>query len=253
MKKTALIAISAMAILGCAKEKLILKSDLILENIKGKVQSITEYKYASSDGEKGQLKFEVNYKYDEAGNQIEKTIAIFPNSGNSTTSRTTYKYNPDGYPVERTDKGVNGELFHKTLLAYDATGNLINTKYYSDDNRLITIKNLKYDSHGNPIEEVVIIGDGQPTKITRKFDPSGKVIEENWYNGDGTLSSKSIVENDENGNPVKGSTYDAQGTLMAKSICEYNYDQQENWIKKRPIVNGEPKGIVERQITYYKQ
>ena len=88
-----------------------------------------------------------------------------------------------------------------------------------------------YDEKGNKIEENDYDSDGRlDSKTTYKYDEKGNIIEENDYDSDGRLDSKYIYKYDEKGNKIEENRYDSNGRLSQKTT--YKYDEKGNTIEK---------------------
>ena len=87
-----------------------------------------------------------------------------------------------------------------------------------------------YDKKGNIIEENDYDSDGSlNSKTTYKYDEKGNKIEENDYDSDGRLSYKYTYKYDEKGNIIEENHYDSDGRLRSKYT--YKYDKKGNMIE----------------------
>ena len=108
------------------------------------------------------------------------------------------------------------------------------------------------ESHYELVEKFgEIEKDSLRSKTTHKYDEKGNNIEENRYNGDGSLDFNITYKYDEKGNMIEENYYIAGGSLSSKYTYNYEFDAMGNWIKKTCIANDKPKELIERVIEYY--
>ena len=104
-----------------------------------------------------------------------------------------------------------------------------------------------YDKKGNIIEENDYDSDGSlNSKTTYKYDEKGNKIEENDYDSDGRLDSKTTYKYDEKGNIIEENHYDSDGRLDSKTT--YKYDEKGNTIEKNYYSYSD--GRLDSKITY---
>lgn len=171
----------------------------------------------------GRLKWEENTKYDAKG---LKTESIDFNTVTGVETRFYYKYNEKGLPIEEYEyTGENTKKFKKKLTNYDADGNVIELKQYSENG--ILLYEGRFDKYGNHLADVA-------------------------YNEDGSLHDKITAEYkyDSRGNEIEEALHYTDGS-GAISIGKYEYDQKNNWIRKTVFEDGEATRLIEREITYY--
>ena len=81
----------------------------------------------------------------------------------------------------------------------------------------------KYDATGNMIEQAYYNADGSLSfKYIAKYDAAGSKIEEAYYNADGSLSGKYICKYDAVGNRIERAEYNVNGSLSGKTISKYD-------------------------------
>ena len=81
------------------------------------------------------------------------------------------------------------------------------------------------------------------------YNEKGNKIEENYYNSNGRLYSKTTYKYDEKGNNIEKNNYDSNGRLDSKHT--YEYDKNNNWTQRIEYKNTIPHRITERIIEYY--
>ena len=117
---------------------------------------------------------------------------------------------------------------------------------YTDDGRFKI-----YNEKGNKIEENYYNSNGRLySKTTYKYDEKGNMIEDNFYDSDdGSLIYKNTYKYDEKGNIIEENHYDSNGRLDSKYT--YEYDKNNNWTQRIEYKNTIPHRITERIIEYY--
>ncbi|TAL59828.1 MAG: hypothetical protein EPN85_08580 [Bacteroidetes bacterium] len=182
------------------------KTDLEVMNLKGKVKSIQENKYAfvKKFGKVKKRKILIDYLYllNETGNLIEE-------KGNW--------YSPDG------------RIAGKYNCKYDGKGNIIEeNKYFEVDCVMTDIITVK-QHYGNWEMLNYNTCAGMDSKSIHKYDNHGKLIESNCYNSVGSLTEKETFSYNNNGNVIENNSYRPNGILTQKSI--YQYDSTGNMIE----------------------
>jgi len=82
-----------------------------------------------------------------------------------------------------------------------------------------------YDSAGNETISILTRPNGDYTKFISSYDVHNNMIEQNWYNEDGTHKHKTSFE--------------------------YTYDEHNNWTTRKRFSNDELGMVWEREIVYY--
>lgn len=159
------------------------------------------------------------YKYDSNNKLIERKHCDA--KGDCWRSEYVYsskrvkekKYNLDG-----SYSGMNVSIFNRN-------GNLIKESFYNSENKIDFIEIYKYDKDDNLIEE------GRKSKYEDHH---------NW---------KYIY--DDKGNEVKYYRYNINSDITFKIIYKYEFDNNDNWIKKTSYETDLPKNITIREIEYF--
>ena len=173
--------------------------------------------------ENGRLKWEETLKYDAKGNKVE--VLDF-NTIDGSEIRHYFKYNEMGKPIEENEyAGENTKKYKRTINNYDEQGNLIEIKQYNENG--VQIYEGRFDRYGNHLADIA-------------------------YNEDGSLHDKITAEYryDSKGNEIEETLHYTDGS-GATSISKYEYDGQNNWVKKTVFEDGEATRLIEREITYY--
>ena len=216
---------------------------------------------------------------------IHKTITFFNEKGLMTEfynyepihtllSRQTFIYNDKGKLIEYNLYKPDGILEEKRTYKYDDKGNRINcffdsslffTSKFDDNgneiecietNNNIKYKDIyKYDDKGNRIEEAEYVsGDSLSHIKTYKYDDKGNKIEEKriFYNSNEQWQNKFITyKYNEKGDMIELNSSNLEGKLSFKLIFNYEYDKNNNFIRRTSYLNGTPNNIIEHEIEYY--
>jgi hypothetical protein len=148
------------------------------------------------------------------------------NTANGLEARHYFKYNAQNLPIEEYEyASETAKKFKKTLTNYDAEGNVIEIKQYSENG--VLIYEGRFDKYGNHLADVA-------------------------YNEDGSLHDKITAEYryDSKGNEIEETLHYTDGAA-ATSISKYEYDAHNNWIRKTVFEDGQATRVIERDITYY--
>ncbi len=113
---------------------------------------------------------------------------------------------------------------------------------YTDDGRFKI-----YNEKGNKIEENYYNSNGRLySKTTYKYDEKGNMIEDNFYDSnDGSLIYKNTYKYDEKGNKIEKYHYDEDGKFNYKYT--YKYDEKGNIIEEN---HYDSNGRLDSKYTY---
>lgn len=296
MKKYLFISIGLLLLFGCnvnssskiikSNTSKIIKSDLVLENIQGKVHSLKEFSYRANESYSALTKgdrvrrytFENDFYniYDSDGRKIEEGIFDDYSDG-GLLYKIVYTYNNNGILIEGNYYSTNDEFLRKQTYTYDKIGNLIEKTSINFDGSFAEKLTFIYNELGNNIEENIYNNSNQRTKLTYQYDSIGNKIEKKYFNINGGLMSLTKYKYNENGFMVeenkehfpeidilsKKITYkydmhgnkieeNGDGSLGGKWTFKYEYDRHHNWTKQILFKEEEPRYIIERKILYYK-
>jgi len=245
------------------------------------VKSIIEVYYIAFKKD-GAVKKNNQYADMSDGNKIFKSynkkgklLEIIRLNNNDTVKRISYVFQK-GYLKEKKIFGTKNKLLKTVKYIYDTTGKLYLEETYSDKEKVST-DTLKYNQHG--IQKFKIISDAggkllmtkgynyningniiefssfnyftdDYTRITYKYNLQGKITEKITEIND-YLNEKITFKYDSNGNITEKTKHDYTGSLVYKKTFKYEFDKDNNWIKKIIYKEGIPQYIVERKIQYY--
>jgi len=204
----------------------------------------------------GTLDAKWTYKYDKKGILLEENI-YSPEGVLQITTKSTY--NENGNKIEESSVYSNGSLNNKELFKYDEKGNLIELNrnspwdslnfkgaycckvyHYTYDDKSIKTSGTGYDSKGN-------------ISFISKFDSRKNLIESNSYNkvDNKNIEYKTVYKYDDKRNVVEEKYDSSDGSFQGRIFFKYDYDKQNNWIKKIELESDIPKSITIREITYF--
>ena len=201
-----------------------------------------------SDGDLFQL---TKYFYDEQNNQTE---TLNYNSQGNLEKSVTFNYNNDIYTEGSTYNSI-GNLIVKEV--YDFKGNLSETikadgVFYSqldEYGRFTGYIKYQYDDENNLTKASVYrLGGILIGYLENLYDEQGNLIEiSTMYTQNGSKSTRKN-KYDENNNKVESLLYSSSNILDEQEECEYEYDDNANWIERICVTYSDKFG--ERQIDY---
>lgn len=187
-------------------------------------------------------------------------------------SRMEYYYNPQGQLFETR---YNSD---KTLYVYNPEGYLIKDATYSPGGFLKTHYNYQVDTNGKVLKEETYHANQLESTIAYTYDKQGDPVEMRYYDAQGNLLQKVESKFNKQHLAERNRTYDKDNKLVnitnkkynsqgdciklqaenklpqkQKNVAtyEYKYDNRGNWIAKTTFINGEPRQIIERTLSYY--
>ena len=187
-------------------------------------------------------------------------------------SRMEYYYNPQGQLFETR---YNSD---KTLYVYNPEGYLIKDATYSPGGFLKTHYNYQVDTNGKVLKEETYHANQLESTIAYIYDKQGDPVEMRYYDAQGNLLQRVESKFNKQHLAERNRTYDKDNKLVnitnkkynsqgdciklqaenklpqkQKNVAtyEYKYDNRGNWIAKTTFINGEPRQIIERTLSYY--
>lgn len=196
----------------------------------------------------GGLFLEEIYRYDDRGNLMEM---IENNSLGKILRTIKYSYNEKGNEIEKNISKPDGSLLFKHVYKYDDKGNRIEWRYYDSDLKLIYKWKYKYNDKGYFIYGKRIYYNGKSDlKSTYKRNSEGVMVVWKQY-GNGTLINNEKYKDDDRGNLIEQKILDRFGFVKKIITYKYEYDKNNNWIKRILFINKKPIWITEKTIEYY--
>src|SRR5258705_5665470 len=199
MKKFFFLLSSAVLLFACNNEKTAeapKNTDLLQQNLKGKVQSITEESYAvDSTGKMGAKDSTATVSdFDEKGYQSKQTTK---NSAGIVTDETTIAHYDNGATKEVSGVSKGKQTF-KFAIEIDSSGKYSGAKAYdSTGNQTSYFKGLTQDEFGN-------------------------VLTGTEYKMDNTVKSSFVNSYDKNGHSTGGIAKDSSGKETFHSTVKLN-------------------------------
>ena len=95
------------------------------------------------------------------------------------------------------------------------------------------------DKNGNRIERTVFMGDHMTKKETSRYE-NNRLVEEQSFAPDGTMTEKRVYKYDDAGNNTEMEFYDRDGELMQRYL--YKYDSHGNRIECRSTTTSTSTG-----------
>lgn len=222
-------------------------SDSILYNMK------TIYKYDDENRfEKvifsfgGGLFRENNYKYDDKDNFIEITVHT---GSDDLFVVYKYKYDNVGNIIEEKQNDSSGITISMNTFKYDGKENMIEHNCFflkKSKLRLLFKKKFKYDDRGKLTEMKL-----NNLKISYKYDEKGYKTEEKIDITLGRSDQKTNYKYDNYGNVIEERTTYPKYKYTSTVTYKYEFDDNNNWIKRIVYLDKKPISITERTIEYY--
>jgi hypothetical protein len=223
-------------------------TDYKVDNLKGKVKSITETNYVAVDKfgniEKGEEINWVSKKYNTKGytieiNQIpseedadnldwlyEDEDTEYKNTGaNRTVDTYIYKYNNKG-KITEFDHIIDGTMTYKYIYKYDDMERLTTCLSYNAKDSSLIAKFIYQYNNGKCTEMkyLAILNLLYEKKI---YDNKYKLLEKYEYNEYGNIVAQSFYEYDNKGTLVKTLVYDSYEILKTKALYNSYEDISE--------------------------
>jgi len=255
-------------------------NDLELENLKGKVRTITFEQYRIEEIIKTDSKDSLTYMH----KYLDKKHVVNYNIKGFKTDRIDYKWNgkiddyinykylPDGKLIE----GPEGEYF------YDKSGNLYLTVYtqkgsgkkrctkyiynskellaeklvYNYDSQLVRYYSYEYDSRNKlAVSYYKYFGDAYTYRTNEKseyfYDSAFNLVKIKTTGLNTSYTDVQEMKRNERNDIVFLKLSNLSSNEETVNTFEYEYDSQNNWIKKRIYLDQKLEAVYERSIDYY--
>lgn len=266
------------------------KSDLEKMKLRGKVKSYREYSYKANSSfgkiSKGERQYEEGFDYYPNGGFLtfntkgflkenieydikdgikEKNTYIYDEnekiietkryySDKNALYLLLYKYDDKGFLTERTLYNSKGIIDNKDVYGNQKENNEIIVNNYGSDGELNFSTSSKFDNEGNIIEyrDNSYSGNGFSSTISYIYDNQDNMVKEN--------SATTLTDDGRTLDMISNYNYNKYGDKIehwfddsteSKTTYEYEYDSQNNWIKRIEFDKRFPKFILERKIEYY--
>ena len=188
--------------------------DLIQENLKGKIKTITEsnFKVISKFGEfkKDIVLSTLVNKYNEKGNKTEEEYTDY---GNNIQNRHVLEYNTNNYIITSTNYNPDNTIATKMIIKYNDKKRIVDMSSYNGNGTLVNKYKLTYDNS------------------------TFENYELNEYSADGILNAKYSGKLDKNNNQIEWCTYEQTGGINMKEV--FVYDSASRLLEKRVYQKGQ--------------
>ena len=218
--------------------------------------------YVSEDGKKN-LRYEMEYEYDDNGNCIHRSTTSYRDDMEPQKSETNAEYDEEGHCVKEDHLDSDGKVTGSTSYEYecDEEGRTLkekrSDKYYSEYGDTESSYITEYSYNGDQFTCDTYRND-EITKSAKGFvlDGENYTTEEILYNeenpkteDDESYSSK-LIKTYEGNRVVKDEKYDNKGELNHETSYEYELDENNNPITVKTVVKYSD-GEVSTAITEY--
>ncbi len=188
--------------------------------------SRAEFRYSPS----GRLERETNY--DATGKYLYSN---------------TWNYDKEGREIYRKHRSRERTVFLRTDLSYNDKGYLTRERTQARGGRTLSMARWKYDTVGNPIEEIISDADNIVTRRSRyRYNSNRKLIEEkNTYYG---ITVSTAYKYDSAGNMIAQTDYNA--AHKPEKRIEYSYNSRGEETEQRTFNAYD---VLQRTVTYRRE
>lgn len=128
--------------------------------------------------------------------------------------------------TRRSNHYENGELIEYWVYEYDRTGNNIRTICYDASNVIKNTEEAEFDKNGNEIRNVTTHSDSGGCRVeTFTYDATGRRVRidaEDTYNGEEQDTSYTLITYDDVARTETHAYYQSDGTVQGKFVIEYD-------------------------------
>lgn len=259
MKKFILFLPAAVLFLACNNEKKagdLTNTDLIQQNLKGKVQHYDEMSYAvDSTGKMGAMDSITNSQdFDEKGYQ---TKFINKNSKGEVQTEGTMTHYDNG-AVKSFESKTKGVLSSKMEIGIDSSGKYNSAKTFDSTGKMSSYyKDISENEFGEVLTGTEYHADNTPkSSFISNYDKDGHYLGAVGKDSTGKETFHSIIKLNDKGDPIEQTTTTVMKDSTKTETLTYkydSYDEKGNWTQ-RTISNDKGKAtkIEKRTYTYYK-
>lgn len=155
----------------------------------------------------------------------------FYESDKKLKSISKYKYDQNGYAIEKTEYLANGDMDEKIICKNDSKGNPIEILNYDSKGKLNNKENNKYDNNGNNIESITKWPEGGYIKSTSIYDEKNNLIEHEYYYDEILNSSESYLYSDDRLTKIEETKFEKRYNPDYDSYKTTKYDKKGNQIE----------------------
>lgn len=222
---------------------------------------------------KANLESKVLFKYDENNNNIERTTYHYDGS---LASRKVNKFDRGNKLVESHEFDVYGKVTNKKTTSYDSAGHRILTSYEWMSRGLVKTLESVFDNSDNNVANLYFSDDALASREIKHYDVKGNVVETIQYFpltneqvatrckynkqrnkvevivfNNNLAKSRTLFRYDAKNNLTEILSYGVLGTLESHHQYLYEFDAENNWIKRIHVFNKQPSSVLVRRIEYF--
>lgn len=193
-----------------------------------------------------------NYVYDETGKLVRSTEC---DADGKISFQSEYHYDSNSFISESIQYRENGLICNWIQFFYDGEGNKIESTQYSELGAMEKKEVYWYNRKGQLTQKVWSISEIQENhKENFSYDFQGNLVES--IEQDSEEKTKRVYYYDDDSRMVGEEFYQDDGSLSYKSKFSYKWDKYGNWWKRKiihhyPLDNDWHYLINYRKITYF--
>ncbi|MFI5185344.1 MAG: hypothetical protein ACHQF0_01320 [Chitinophagales bacterium] len=260
MKKFFFVLLAGFLVTACNNEKKTeapKNTDLIGQNLKGKVQHYEEMSYAvDSTGKMGAMDSIINTQdFDEMGYQ---TTSSGKNSKGEVMSEGTVTHYDKGQ-VKEFDNKNKGKLTSKMTIEIDSNGKYSRADSYDSTGKITSYyKDITENEYGEVLKGTEYKMDNTvKSSFENSFDKDGHYIGGSSKDSSGKETFHSTVKLNDKGDAAEESDMTVTKDSTKNETFTYKYDSYDdkgNWTQRTTYNDkGKPTKIIKRTYTYYKE
>lgn len=214
-----------------------------------------------------QLLHEEKIKYDKMGNKVQHLINGNPSNFSYTYNgdqkmveimefddnknllkMDVYWYNEEGLKTKWGRYNSSGTNIYKVIYTYNEDGKVTEQNNFNGAKELEYQKQIEYNVNGEIVKIIELDGQGQVQyQIDYEYRNNlmSKKVE---YFQDGTRTE--YLFDEKNGNMSELVFFNSENEVDHSEKFEYNYDDNNNWVRKTRVYNNVEEIIV-RSLEYY--
>jgi hypothetical protein len=259
MKKLFLVLSVSGLLAACNNEKKAAapkNTDLIQQNLKGKVQQFDEMSYAvDSTGKMGAKDSITNSQsFDEKGYQ---TKFGSKNAAGEVVNEGMATHYDNGQTKEFESKN-KGKLAFKMVIELDSNGKYLRADNYDSSGKISSYyKDLSENEYGEVLKGTEYKPDNtMKSSFENNYDKDGHYIGSSGKDSTGKETFHSTVKLNDKGDAAEETTMTVTKDSTKNETVSYkydSYDDQGNWTQRTTYNDkGKPTKIVKRTYSYYK-
>ena len=214
--------------------------------INGNAVYVIEYTYDIHGGRNGgrQLICIDSITFDKRGNFQDKY-----RTKDGEYTWYSYYFDVHGYALGWNEYNRAKELTGRTAYLNDENGNRIERKVFMGDH--MTKKETSRYENNRLVEEQSFAPDGTMTeKRVYKYDSHGNRIEWRFYDADDFLVALTTYYYDDHDNLIELSSFNYDEHLNWKHSYVFEYDEDDNWVRQTIYRNNVAYQVIEREIAF---